>query len=490
MKKTLLYTMMLLSACFTACDEDFNKDVVDPQSYPQEKEQTVDGFKVAKADELATVVLTQAMLDANAPIKAFSVIETPKLADGATTSLRLMAAKTADFAGAKELASELIDGVTVVKPTVLNELVKSFYGKAPSARELYVRVFIYINDGMASSMKPTPVAFGPISVTPVGPVIESAYYLYGAPTSWDKNNVLKFSHSGKDVYEDSEFTIMIPAVKDATTGEVADCWFKIASQSSVDAQTGGGDLESVGILGSAKDGDDALEGSLVSEGAKAMKIAKGDYQYIRITLNMMEYTYKIEKLNVSPYIWVPGNHQGWNPATAPQLYTPLMDMVYSGFIQLNGGFKLTAQPAWPSGDHPEYKDYGYGSFTTVSPSVTNDGGNLNVVEGFYYVKADLTKKEFSATKTTWGVIGSATPGGWDTDTDMAYNAADNTWRVTMTFTDGDFKFRANDGWDINMGGSAGKLTFNAGNLSITAGTYDVILHLGNDANSSCELIKK
>ncbi|MFV0544602.1 MAG: DUF5115 domain-containing protein [Bacteroides sp.] len=484
MKKTLLYTMMFLSACLTACNEDFNKDVADPQSYPQEDEQTVDGFTVQKSDKFSTLVLTEDILTANAPIEAFSITAKPTLAEGATTSLRLVAAKTSEFTETKELSSKLIEGVTTINPNDLNELVKGFYGKAPNARELYVRAFIYINDGTASSMVPTPVTFGPITVTPVGPVIESAYYLYGAPTGWDKDNVLKFSQSGKDVYEDPIFTIMFPAVKDSETGEVADCWFKIASQSSVDAQKAGGDLESVGILGSATNGDDALEGSLVSEGAQAMKIAKGDYQYIRITLNMMEYTYKIETLNVSPYLWVPGNHQGWNPATALQLYTSEMDMIYTGFMYLDGGFKLTGQNSW-TGDI-----YGYSEFTTVSNIVSNDGGNLKVDPGFYYLKANLTTKSFEATKTTWGLIGDATPGGWSTDTPMAYNNADNTWRVTTTLVDGSFKFRANSAWDINVGGTPAKLLPSGDNISVTAGTYEIILHLGNDSNSSCEIIKK
>lgn len=483
MKKKFIYSLIFLSACLTACNEDFNKDVAEPQTNPQEKEQTVDGFTVKQDDGFSTLVLSQEMLDANTPIKTFSVTATPTLAEGATTWLRLMVAKANDFVGAKELKAQLVDGAMTVKPSDLNELVKSFYGKAPNPRQIFVRTFIYINDGGSSSMMPTPITFGPLTVTPVGPIIESAYYLYGAPTGWDKNNVLKFSQSGKDVYEDPVFTIMFPAVKD-DKGNVTDCWFKIASQSSVDAQKGGGDLESVGILGSAVDGDDKLEGTLVSVNPKAMKITKGDYQYIRITLNMMEYSYKIEKLNVSPYLWVPGNHQGWNPATALQLYTPAMDMVYSGFIQLNGGFKLTGQPSW-TGDI-----YGFDNFTTKTPNITNDGGNLKIDEGFYYLKADLNAKSFSAVKTTWGIIGDATPGGWGADTNMTYNAADNTWRATITLTNGFIKFRANDDWAINAGGSLSKIVVNADNIAVTAGTYQIILHLGNDANSYCEMIKQ
>lgn len=74
---------------------------------------------------------------------------------------------------------------------------------------------------------------------------------------------------------------------------------------------------------------------------------------------------------------------------------------------------------------------------------------------------------------TIGIIGSATPGGWDTDTDMAYNIVDNSWNLTVDLTDGEIKFRANDGWDINWGGSIAEPTFNAGNITVSAGNYTI-----------------
>lgn len=498
MKNLTLYMMMFLGACFTACDEDFNKDVAVPQSYEQEALQTVDGFTVGKTADFSTIVLDEAALEANAPITVFNITAMPAMAEGATVNLRLEAAKKPVIPVTRaesnseetiELPSVTADNAVTIAPGDLNEVVKELYGKAPQARELYILAYIYINDGTSSSMVPTPMQFGPITVTPVGPVIESAYYLYGAPTGWDKNDVLKFTHSGKDVYEDAVFSIMVPAVK-GDDGNVADCYFKIASQSSVDAQKAGNDLESVGIWGCAVDGDESLEGTLVSTEPQAIKVAKGDYQYIRVTLNMMEGTYQLETVSISPYLWVPGNHQqSWNPADAPQLYSPKLDMYYSGCVYLNGGFKFTAQPSW-KGDNPKYSEYGFGDFTTHSESITDDSNNMKVAEGFYYVEANLTDKEIKATLTEWAVVGDATPGGWTEDTDMTYNKVDNTWTVTTRLETGTMKFRANKAWAINYGGTLDKLEFNSGdNIEvITPGEYKIVLHLGNDSNSRCELI--
>ena len=56
-----------------------------------------------------------------------------------------------------------------------------------------------------------------------------------------------------------------------------------------------------------------------------------------------------------------------------------------------------------------------------------------------------------------GLIGSGTPTGWDSDTDMT-QVNDSTWTLTITLSKGDgsggqgyAKFRADDAWDVNWG---------------------------------------
>ena len=54
--------------------------------------------------------------------------------------------------------------------------------------------------------------------------------------------------------------------------------------------------------------------------------------------------------------------------------------------------------------------------------------------------------------TTVGLIGDATPGGWDVDTTMMQDPVDsNIWTLTILLNDGFAKFRANDDWAINWG---------------------------------------
>ncbi|MDB5268487.1 MAG: hypothetical protein JWP58_1527 [Hymenobacter sp.] len=95
---------------------------------------------------------------------------------------------------------------------------------------------------------------------------------------------------------------------------------------------------------------------------------------------------------------------------------------------------------------------------------------------------------------TWGIIGAATPGGWNTDTPMTYDFCTRTWQVTLALTAGEFKFRSNNSWTVNLGEAATPTgnasttgrqlaynvapTPNPANLNVaTAGTYRVTLNL-------------
>ena len=130
-----------------------------------------------------------------------------------------------------------------------------------------------------------------------------------------------------------------------------------------------------------------------------------------------------------------------------------------GFVNFTGTgeqpFKFTDAPDWA------HTNYGAG---TGGGTLNPDGqaGGLTVPAGGYYeLTADLDKNTWTATKTTWSVIGNATPGGWEKDTPMTYDADKQAWTVTLLLkADGSFKFRANNAWKIDFGlDSDGKLQY-------------------------------
>lgn len=473
--KTKIYLLTILTALigFEACDDIYDHVAAPPQANEQEQAQTVDGFTIALGSAFGSpIILKEDVLEKNTPLEAVKATATPTLAEGASVTFKLELSSTNKFEEVVAIPSANVDNAATVNPVDLNEAVKSLYGKAPNARELFVRVRHYITEGNSSVMIPTSTVLGPFTVTPVGPVIEKEYYLVGSINGWnigDLNNY-KFNHSGNDVYSDPYFSILLNNLM----GE-----FKIVPKSSKDAASWDG------ILGTYE--DTALESELKFDGGN-MKVTEPGW--VKVTLNMMEYTYTIEiigEMNLTLY--VPGGHQEWNPATAPTLYSRNFNFKYDGYVYFNGPneFKFTSKPGW---DGTNYGDGGNGTLST-----DGGAGNLKISEaGYYQLNADLSGSPYtySAVKTDWGLIGDATQGGWDNSTPMSYDATTNKWSVTTALSAGKyFKFRANNGWDINLGGNTSNLTYGGDNIAVTeGGTYQITLDLSNSATYKCVVTKQ
>lgn len=203
--------------------------------------------------------------------------------------------------------------------------------------------------------------------------------------------------------------------------------------------------------------------------------------------------FKTATLNV---LYVPGDYQGWNPAAASKIAEPASRPgMYEGFIYIAAGgsyeFKMTPQADWTP------TAYGDATGTSGNIIVANfAGGNMKVSAGGYYeLTANLNTNKWTATKTTWSIIGDATPGGWGGDTPMTYDAVNQVWKVTANMlAGGSFKFRANNAWVIDFGvDNTGKLVYadnpffgytpGLNNLSVPSdGNYTITLDLHNPGN--------
>lgn len=109
------------------------------------------------------------------------------------------------------------------------------------------------------------------------------------------------------------------------------------------------------------------------------------------------------------------------------------------------------------------------------------GDNIPAVAGEYIVTFNTKTLEYQFLEvveyTTVGLIGSATPGMWDTDSPMDKNPDDKTlWKTRITLIDGEVKFRADNDWAVNWGGTdfpEGIGELDGPNLIVTAGDYFV-----------------
>ena len=181
-----------------------------------------------------------------------------------------------------------------------------------------------------------------------------------------------------------------------------------------------------------------------------------------------------------PTIAVPGNHQDWDPATAPLLAAQEFGATeYEGYVWLDGEHKFIAP------DNAGVFDWGntdWGDDNTFTGMlIADDEVNCNAATaGHYFIQADTDLLTYSETMYSWGLIGSGTPDNWDSDQDMTYDAVSKIWTITLDLTAEEIKFRANDGWDWNYGDYGGDFSLENGGDNIlitTAGNYTVELDL-------------
>ena len=195
-------------------------------------------------------------------------------------------------------------------------------------------------------------------------------------------------------------------------------------------------------------------------------------------------TFSVTKVKQYGLLYVPGDYQNWDPATAPTLGSPANDGKFDGYINIPAGgsykFKFTTTPDWSNA-------LGDGGSGTLIPG---GGGDISVGgPGYYHITANTTDNTWSATKTTWSLIGSFAPSNWSTDVDMTYNASDKNWTATITTAAGDhIKFRANHDWGLNYGESGGTGSLSPGgddigdaskNFAVPAGMHKITLFLNN-----------
>ena len=184
---------------------------------------------------------------------------------------------------------------------------------------------------------------------------------------------------------------------------------------------------------------------------------------------------KPKSVHAYPIMYVAGSFQGWKPEEGTQIASVLSDGNYEGYLYFPDGnteFKICQGPNW---------DVNWGD-DNADGTLEPGGANIKMVDaGYYKLNVNITALTYTITKTTWGLIGSATPGGWDSDQPMTFNPATKNWELTLDLTVGKVKFRANSGWDINYGDNGPDGILEAGGADIdipTAGKFVVSMKLG------------
>lgn len=476
--KKILYGFALVAG-LASCNDDYT-DWAAPQN--NAAKEAVEKFTLTVKPEISSIDFATETAE---HIRLFST----NLQNGQTDKYEVTL-----WADDKEEEVELVatpDGSIVSAD--LQSAVANIYGKAPVERTLHAEVkadvAITTEDGIIVAEKKAP-AFD-LKVKLVAPLISEHYYIIGAPSAWDPAETsLAFNHSGKNVYDDPIFTIVFPVAEGET-------WFAITDDITVEKN------DWSYVFGCIEgNGNNGMEGKLarrseLSDDGSWKIIVDGDASFVKVTLDMMEYSYKIEKLNFAEYIYEVGNNNNWGNDGHPvyALQGPNFDGVYYGAMYLKSGFKFRSNAEDWNGSG----NWGLNASKDEGVLI-NDGGSSDIAldkDGFYKVVVDLAKMTYSLTPfEQLGIIGDGQPGGWDNDTPLTYDEQEKCWKaVGVVLTAGkSIKFRTIGDWDtVNIGGAGlNSLVFNSNdNIPLTeSGTFTVKLFLETQGQPYAALIKE
>lgn len=466
MKKTLLYSLAAMaSLALASCAGDYD-DWANPQANEQEASAAKYGVTFANGSEAEG-----SMADEDGIINLVTV----NSSDANVSGFTLKDLKV----NGEAINGTMIGNSVQVSASELEKLVcDQNKSRASVARDLKVETQVSINlaSGDAVSFTTKGKTTGKFTPTATPPLDENGYYMLGQVNGneWDAKSPVWMTNMSDGVYQ-----LKVTTEKDKN-------YFKFYEGSKWD-ESGNWDVINKGVMGCEKDGCEDASGTIYytgdSWGTPQSMVIAGAGTWI-VTLDMNNLSYSVGK----PVLYMKGDANGWDGYD----YLSGEDGVkFTGFMYLNqNGFKFTTAPDW-SGT-------GYGANFDTAP----DAANIVITEpaGYYQVDVDLSEKTYTLTPiTSIGIIGSASPNGWDSDVDMTYvpynkdtKEVNGYWEVkNITLSAGEIKFRANDGWDISWGGELDHLTTkNGGNITVEAGTYDIKLYAWAEGFAKCVMTKK
>ena len=454
MKKTLLYSLAVMaSLALASCAGDY-----DDWGSPQANEQEASAAKGVTFTNGSEAEASAA--DADGIINLVTI----NVTDPNTSSYALKKVKI----NGDTIPGKLVGNSVQVSASELEELVCSQNkSRASVARDLKVETILSLNLTSGEALAPMGETTGKFTPAPTPAIDEQGYYMLGQVNGneWDATSPVWMNKISDGVYQ----------LKVTTTADKN--WFKFYAGSKFVSN----DWTSInaGALGCKENGSEDAFGFIIyngdSWGELQTPVIPGAGTWI-VTLDMNNLTYTVQK----PILYMAGDANGWKHS---DVLNSEDGVHYTGYMYLNqNGFKFCTQKNWDG------TNYG-GAFFGES----EDNIMMTQEAGFYQVDVDLSAKTYTLTPFTIGIIGNATPKGWDGDTNMTYNPEERCWELkNVTLSDGEMKFRHKNDWSLSWGGELDNLTTQNGpNIAVAAGTYDIKLEVNwAEGTAKCVMTKK
>ena len=457
MKKTFLYSLAVLaSLSLASCNGDYD-DWAQPQHNPQEASAAKYGITFTAGPEAECN-----MPDEDGVINLVTVNST----DANVTGYTLKDLKVNGEAIKGEISGNSIQvDATELEKILCNE--NKTRASVASNIKVESKVTVNLASGDAVAINTVGETTGKITTSPTPAIDENGYYMLGEVNgnNWDATKPVKMTKMSDGVYQ-----LKVTTEKDKN-------YFKFYEGSKWD-ESGDWKVINTGAMGCEKDGCEDASGTIYYTGDKwgtpQSMVIPGAGTWI-VTLDMNNLTYTVGK----PILYMAGDANGWKQI---DVLNSEDGVNFKGYMYLNqNGFKFCTQPNWDG------TNYG-GAFFGES----EDNIMMTQEAGFYQVDVDLSAKTYTLTPFTIGIIGSATPTGWDGDTKMTYNPEERCWEIkNVTLTDGEMKFRHTNDWNLNWGGPLDALVHDGDNIAVAAGTYDIKLEVNwAEGTAKCVMTKK
>lgn len=195
---------------------------------------------------------------------------------------------------------------------------------------------------------------------------------------------------------------------------------------------------------------------------------------IRLVADAFNVSVVPQKPQFNPFVFFIGATDGWSTPDQ-KLASPAGDGIYTGFLYIadpNGwGVEFKFQKR--AGDWADDSQLNSNNLNEITGDFEKTGDNIKAStgEGVYYVELDLAKGTLKGTLVhTMGIIGDFN--GWAGDVVMTWNPNDFCYEATGAgVTANGWKFRVNNDWAINLGGtSLNDLVGGGDNLSAVGNT--------------------
>lgn len=457
MKKTFLYSLAVLaSVSLASCNGDYD-DWAQPQHNPQEASAAKYGITFTAGPEAECN-----MPDEDGVINLVTVNSTDANVTGYTV-------KDLKVNG-EAIKGEAVGNNIQVNATELEKILcKQNKTRASVASNIKVESKVSVNlaSGDAVAINTVGETTGKITTSPTPAIDEQGYYMLGEVNG---NNWTATSPVWMTKVSDGVYQLKVTTEKDKN-------YFKFYEGSKWD-ESGNWDVINKGVMGCEKDGSADASGTIYytgdSWGTPQSMVIAGAGTWI-VTLDMNNLTYTVGK----PILYMAGDANGWKQI---DVLNSDDGAHFTGYMYLNqNGFKFCTQPNWDG------TNYG-GAFFGES----EDNIMMTQEAGFYQVDVDLSAKTYTLTPFTIGIIGNATPKGWDGDTNMTYNPEERCWELKdVELIDGEMKFRHTNDWNLNWGGPLDALVHDGDNIAVAAGTYDIKLKVNwAEGTAKCVMTKK